>query len=137
MGVHDMGIGFVIVGAACLLLSFTSLDWYSSVGGFDSAPPRSFSDLHHNASLIGANGLTTSYFSWTSWTLLILVILVGAYASLPRQDSEPIRVTGLLLGLVGAALTYYALYELANSGGIFSHASAGVWLALIGYLLAG
>ncbi len=135
-----MGIGFVIVGAACLLLSFTTLDWYSGSVGPDTAGSSAFSDLHHNASMVGADGLTTSYFSWTSWLLLILVIVVGtSSASCSAQPAQRagMRVAGLLLGLIGAALTYYALHNISFSGKIFDHAAAGVWLAFAGYLLAG
>src|SRR3954452_8044019 len=107
-----MGIGLVIIGAALLLLSFTTLDWYSGAGGPDSVGSSGFSDLHHNAPQLGADNLANAYFSWTSWVLLIVVIIVGILASTVRRGNEGIRVGGLLLGLIGAALTYYALHEI-------------------------
>jgi hypothetical protein len=136
----------MIVGAAVVLVSFTSLDWYAGSQGADAVHGIGFSDLHHNlASLVMVPAATKAYFAWLAWVLLILVIVVALVANLPVVASNGLRVLGLFLGLVGAAFTYYALAEYiqalhdqgAQPGGVLDHARAGIWLAMGGYVLAG
>jgi hypothetical protein len=70
---------------------------------------------------------------------------VGLLANLPSSRADGLRMTGFILGIVGAAFTYYALSRYvqaltdrgASQGQALDHAQSGIWLALIGYLLAG
>jgi hypothetical protein len=132
-----MGLVLVIIGAVLILLAFTTLSWYSGSGGADTVSSSGFSALHHNATLLGANAVTTGYFSWIAWVLLILVIVAGTAASAVPQYRDAARISGLFVGLVGVALTYYALHSISFSGKIFDEAGPGVYLTLLGYLLAG
>jgi hypothetical protein len=135
----------MVIGAIMLLLSFTTLDWYPGSQGADALHGISFTDLHHNLGALLAPAATKVFFGWASWLLLILLIIVGFGANLPISAANELRVLGLFLGLVGAAFTYYALSEYmralrdhgGGSGGALDNAQAGIWLALIGYLLAG
>jgi hypothetical protein len=130
------GIAVLVSGAVFVLLSFTTLTWYGAVNGPDSVGRIKFATLHHLTNLVGAPGLTKAYFAWAAWLLLILLIAVGLAANLPSPVTAGLRVLGLFVGLVGAAMTYYAIDRLFD-GNVFTHAGAGVWLALVGYLVAG
>lgn len=139
------GIVLMIAGAIMLLVSFTSANWYRGSQGADAVDGIGFSDLHHNLDAFDAPAASRAYFGWVAWLLLILLILVGLMANLPSRRADGLRMTGFVLGLVGAAFTYYALSRYvqaltdrgASQGRALDHAQSGIWLALIGYVLAG
>jgi hypothetical protein len=139
------GIVLMISGAVMLLVSFTSANWYPGSKAADSVHGIGFSDLHHNLDQFDAPAASRAYFGWVAWLLLILLIIVGLLANLPGSRADGLRMTGFILGMVGAAFTYYALSRYvqaladrgASQGQALDHAQSGIWLALIGYLLAG
>jgi hypothetical protein len=139
------GIALTLAGAILVLVSFTALDWYAGSGGADALQGIGFTDLHRNLTALPASAATDAYFGWVAWTLLLALIIVGSLANLPGRSSKGLRLVGLLLGLVGAAFTYYALAQYVQAlhdvgaprAGVFHQARAGIWLALLGYLAAG
>ncbi|PZS17513.1 MAG: hypothetical protein DLM57_08325 [Pseudonocardiales bacterium] len=134
------GIALVVVGAVLVLIAFTALDWYPGSAGPSAVAHITFSDLHRLTADASGVGIAAAYFGWLAWVLLILVIVVGFAANLPTRATNALRVAGFVLGLAGAAATYLALAKLASAGGgsrgAFDHAKAGVWLAVVGYLVA-
>jgi outer membrane biosynthesis protein TonB len=124
-----------------VLISFAGANWYSPPRpGADVGVGSTFSALHHNAEALGVGFLVNAYFSWLSWILLISVIVVGTLASMAGKHADTYRVAGLTLGLVGAAMTYYALNEIqqaSQSSGVFDRASTGILFVFTGFLLAG
>lgn len=139
------GIALMIAGAVMLLVSFTSANWYPGSKAADSVRGIGFADLHHNLDQFDAPAASRAYFGWVAWLLLILLIVVGLLANLPSSRADGLRMTGFILGMVGAAFTYYALSRYvqaltdrgASQGQALDHAQSGIWLALFGYLLAG
>jgi hypothetical protein len=137
-----VGIVAVLIGAVLVLISFSGLDWYAAPPpGPDVAPVgRSFAELHHNAEALGLGFLVDAYFIWLAWVVLIALIIVGTLASVAREHADNYRVGGLILGLFGAAITYYIVYKIHQSsqaGHVFSRASTGIWFVLFGFVLAG
>jgi xanthosine utilization system XapX-like protein len=137
-----IGLSLLVLGAACVLVSLSTLTWYGARNtGHDSRGPTRFADLHQLAKVTDSSGVSSAYFSWLAWVLLILVLATGIAANIESPASPVLRVVGILLGIAGATATYLALAKLlegsSSSGGVFHHARLGVWLALLGYVLAG
>lgn len=143
MGV--LGIAVMVAGATLVLLSFATLAWYGGSRGPDSVGNIGFSDLHHLMNSFDAPATSRAYFAWLGWVLLISLIIVGFAANLPTAAADALRVLGLMLGLGGSAVTYYALSVYfdaikrrgGSTGGVFENAHLGVWFAIIGFAVAG
>jgi uncharacterized membrane protein len=139
------GIALVLLGAVLLVAAFRFLDWYSVAQHVADRPGRiTFGTLHGNADQLTGSGAATTYFDWLAWLLLVAVVLVGVAANLPLSFADPCRVVGFLLGLVGAAATYFAIAQLhdaqvaagAVKHNVFFNSTWGVWAAFVGFLLA-
>lgn len=134
----------VLLGAALVLVSFRFLDWYEVAHRADSAGNITFATLHSNADQLAGVGTATAYFDWLAWLLLILLVAVGVAANLSVPMTDALRVAGFLLGLVGAAATYFAIAQLhdaqvaagAHKHSVFYNSSWGLWGAFVGYLAA-
>jgi NAD/NADP transhydrogenase beta subunit len=134
----------VLLGAALVLVAFRFLDWYEVAHRADSAGDITFATLHSNADQLSGVGTATAYFDWLAWLLLILLIGVGIAANLGVPMTDALRVTGFLLGLLGAAATYFAIAQLhdaqvaagAQKHSVFYNSSWGLWAAVVGYLAA-
>ena len=137
-------VALVLAGAALVLISFRFLDWYVVPHRADSAGDITFATLHANADQLSGVGAATAYFDWLAWLLLILLIGVGIAANLSAPMTDGLRVVGFLLGLIGAAATYFAIAQLHNAQvaagaekhSVFYNSSWGLWAAFIGYLAA-
>jgi hypothetical protein len=137
-------VALVLAGAVLVLISFRFLDWYEVAHRADSAGDITFSTLHGNADQLSGAGTATAYFDWLSWLVLILLIGVGMAANLGAPKTDALRVAGFLLGLVGAAATYFAIAQLHNAQvaagaerhSVFYNSSWGLWGAFTGYLIA-
>jgi hypothetical protein len=133
------GVVLVLAGAVLILLSFRFLHWYDVPSGHDSSGDVTFSKLHSSAAQLGGAGVATAYFAWLAWLLLLAGIALGVAANLPSAIADPLRVTGFVVGLVGAGGTLLALaqhfHAAGSDHGIFHNASWGVWAALAGYAL--
>ena len=127
------------VGAIMVLVSFTEADWYAGTRGADSVGARTFGSLHTLTQYPGTPAVAHAYFSWLAWVLLIGSIILGLGANLPTAHAHSLRLIGALVGLVGAGATYVAIEQphQGTSGSAFDNAAAGIWLALLGFLLAG
>jgi hypothetical protein len=133
------GIALVLVGAAVVLLSIRFLTWYDVPAGHDSSGDVTFGKLHGSVEQLGGAGVASAYFGWLAWVLLLGGIVAGVAANVPSPASDPLRVAGFAVGLVGAAGTYYALAQHFNATGsthsVFHNATWGVWAALLGFVL--
>jgi hypothetical protein len=132
------GIAVVLVGAFFLLASFSVLEWYPGSTEPSAIAHIHFADLHDMARLDASPTLSAAYFDRLAWLLLLAAIAVGFAANLPTPASGLLRMVGVAIGLGGVAATYYALDGLArlNEGDYpLHHASAGIWLTFVGYLL--
>ena len=135
------GILLSVSGAVLVLLSLTTLTWYGGRShGADSVGAITFSTLHRLTQVVpGESTSARWYFSWLAWTLLLIGIALGFAANLPTPAATVLRIAGLLTGLAGVAITYYALHQLFGSTGshVFDNADAGVYVAMAGYLIIG
>lgn len=128
------------VGAVLLIVSFTALAWYR-IGGRYTA----FSDFHRGLSQPDAPGFPKEYFGWLGWLLLVIVIVSAVLARLPiGSAATTFRILAPVAGIVGIVVTLLALnnfWDRANRAinqfGIFKHSTAGLYIALIGFLVAG
>ena len=134
-----VGVALMVAGAVMVLVSFTAADWYEGTRGADSVGPRTFGSLHTLTKYPGTPAVPHAYFSWLAWVLLIASIILALGANLPTAYANHLRVLGALVGMVGAGATYVAIEQphQGTSGSAFDNASAGIWLALLGFLLAG
>ena len=140
--VRVVGVVLVLAGALLVLASFRLLDWYDVPGqATDSTRSVTFSALKTSADQLTDSGLATAYFDWLAWVLLVALILVGVAATARTRLADPLRVAGFLVGLLGAASTYFALtsyFDAARSEhDILDNSSWGLWSVLLGFLLAG
>jgi hypothetical protein len=128
------------VGAALLIVSFTALAWYRIIGR-----DIKFSDIHKSLNEPGAPAFPKAYFGWLGWVLLALVVVSAVLASLPIGSAAlTFRIVAPATGLVGIIVTLLALnnyWDKANNVlgdvGVFKHSAAGLYLTLIGFLIAG
>jgi hypothetical protein len=134
------GVALVLAGAVLVLLSFRFLHWYDVPSGSDSSGDVTFSKLHASAEQLGGAGVASAYFGWLAWVLLLGVIVLGVAANLPSAAADPLRVAGFLVGLAGAAGTYYAMAQHFDATGsrasVFHNSTWGLWAAMLGFLLA-
>jgi hypothetical protein len=134
------GAALVLLGAVLVLLSFRFLDWYDVPSSADSSGNVTFSKLHSSADQLGGAGVATAYFDWLAWVLLLGVIVAGAAANVSTPVVDVLRVTAFLLGVAGAAATYYALAQHFDATGsahsVLHNSTWGLWAALLGFLLA-
>ena len=138
------GVLLVAAGTLLAVLALSGLSWYSVDGGTDTAGTGfTFADLHADAAQLRVP-VASAYFDWLAWALVVATALTGVLANLPVPGADVLRVTGFLLGFLGAAATIYALAQLFDAqhraGGsdhhVFHNASLGVWAALAGFALA-
>lgn len=137
------GLGLLVIGTVATVVSFVTLHWYSVGSAADSAGDGfTFADLHDNADQLGAP-VAAAYFDKLAWGLVAVVVLLGLAARVPSPVTSVLRVLGFLTGILGLALTYYALAQLFNAQraaggsehGVLHNAGAGLWLAYAGYAL--
>jgi hypothetical protein len=136
-------LGLLVAGVAAAVVSFVTLHWYSVDSAADSAGDGfTFADLHGNADQLGAP-VAGAYFDKLAWGLVAIVVLLGVAARVPSPVAPVLRVLGFLAGVLGIAMTYYALAQLfdaqqaaGGSGhGVLHNAGPGLWLAFAGYAL--
>lgn len=140
-----VGAGIAAIGAIVLIVAFTAINW------FDGSGDSHFGDLHKLAGALDDKNLASSwsvvYFGWLSWVLLAVGFIVAILANLPSPLSAILRGLGVLIGLVGIALTFAAIKltksaaaaqqagSPPNYGDYFKHVSIGFWLAVVGFLV--
>jgi hypothetical protein len=139
--IRVLGVAVVLVGALLVLAAFRFLDWYDvPARTADSAGNVTFGKLRASTDQLTGTGLAGAYFDWLAWVLLIALIITGVAANLATPISDPLRVAGFVLGLLGAIATYYALHQhfraTASHHGVFYNSTWGLWAAIGGFLLA-
>lgn len=137
------GPGMTLAGAALVLLSYQA-PWYGGGAGpySGSASAAKIGDLRWVATNFGVPEVSRVYFGWLAWALLLSLALVGLAAGVASGATRALRGLGLVLGLVGAVLTYVALSKILPSLHDLSpyHGASrqiGLYLAIGGYLVAG
>ncbi len=135
-----VGIAVAAVGALLLILGISALDWYSAEGD-----KIKLSDVHDGAKQIDA-GLMKAYGGFLVWILLVLVVVSAVVASLPiGSPAVAFRIVAPVLGLLGVVITLIALNSFWSKAkdagstdvGIFKHSAIGLYLTLLGFLVAG
>jgi hypothetical protein len=130
-----VGLIIAAIGAALLLVSFLVVDWFSArLGHLD------FSELHDGATSgdAGDTWIFKAYFNWLGWALLAVVIVVALAANLPTPVSPALRGLGALVGLAGAAVTFWAI-KIPDVGysDVLKETRLGFYFAAGGFLIAG
>jgi hypothetical protein len=145
-----VGAVLAALGAACLIVSFTAVNWYS---GSTRDSPAHFRNVHDVLKVLDRFGHVAArpaqlYFSWLGWALLAAVLIFAVLAVVPSPLSGVSRLLGLLVAVAGIVMTFLAIKLTkgalgldANSGGSYGewlkHARIGFYLAVAGFLLAG
>ncbi|WP_375484113.1 hypothetical protein [uncultured Jatrophihabitans sp.] len=138
-----LGLILLLAGVVATAVSFVTLHWYSVDSGADSAGDGfTFGDLHGNADQLSAP-VAASYFDRLAWGLVAVTVLLALAARVPSPMAGLLRLLGFLAGVVGIALTYYALAQLfdaqrvagAGAHGVLHNAGSGLWSAYAGYAL--
>jgi hypothetical protein len=135
-----IGLIGAAAGAALLIVGFTALAWYRIAG-----QDIKFSDLHKSLNEPGAPGFPKAYFAWLGWVLLALVVVSALLASLPIGSAAlTFRIVAPAVGVIGIIVTLLALnsfWDKASNAvgdvGVFNHSAVGLYLTLIGFLIAG
>jgi hypothetical protein len=135
-----VGLVVAAVGALLLILGGAALNWYSAGGQH-----AKLGDLQKDAKAADI-GLMKAYGSYLFWLLLIIVVAASVVASLPVGSSAPVfRIVAPVVGVLGLVLTLLALNSYwskaedagATDVGIFKHGAIGLYLTLLGFLVAG
>lgn len=126
---NPVGIASAAIGGSLALLG-TLLDWYS---------PGSISlqDILQALQAPGAKAFPRAYFGWLMWVLLALTVVTALFANTVGPLSTTFRVASPLIGVLGAVLICVSLGQLVRDQSIFDRSSAGLWLVLAGFLIAG
>jgi hypothetical protein len=145
-----VGAALAALGAACLIVSFTAVNWYS---GSTRDSPAHFRNVHDVLKVLDRFGHVAArpaqlYFGWLGWVLLAAVLVLAVLAVVPSPLSAVSRLLGFLVAVAGIVMTFLAIKLAkgalgldANSGGSYGewlkHARIGFYLAVAGFLLAG
>jgi Protein of unknown function (DUF2510) len=123
--------GFIVlaVGVIAVLLAFTVLPWVSGEG-----TSVNFGDIRSSNSVSGTGGLGGAYFKWLGWVVLVVAAGFAVAANRPARSQNAWRSLGVVLSVVGIAVTYGAINDLDIRLG---NASAAFWVAVIGFVLIG
>jgi hypothetical protein len=138
-----IGIAIAVVGALFMIVAITALNWYSANGEH-----AKLSDLKKSLDGPGAPGFPKAYFGWLVWVLVVLVLVAAVVANLPiGPAAAAMRIVAPVLGVVGVVVTllalnnYWSKLKDLNGGdadvGLFKHSAVGLYLTLIGFLVAG
>lgn len=132
-----VGAVLAVVAAALGIISFTVIDWFTDLG-----QRAHFGDIGNIAKQADQNTIAKLYFSWLGWVLLAAVVVFALLACLPTAATALFRTLGVLVGLGGIALTFFAL-SFAGTGSDLSytdylkHARIGFYFALGAFLIGG
>jgi hypothetical protein len=145
-----VGAVLAALGAACLIVSFTAVNWFS---GSTRNSPAHFSNVHDVLKLLDRFGNVAArpaqlYFGWLGWVLLATVLVLAVLAVVPSPLSGVSRLLGFLVAVAGIVMTFLAIKLTkgtlgldANTSGSYGdwlgHARIGFYLAVAGFLLAG
>ncbi len=137
VGATGRGYGFVgmvtaLIGVIALIVSFLGLNWISVSG-----TTVKFSDLHTLASDSSVPEVSHLYFGWLGWTLAIVGVIVALIANCPTPVHGGMRALGLLIGVAGAVLTFFALDSGSDTSlsDVLKDAGVGFWVAIGGFVL--
>ena len=134
-----VGLALAAVGALLLILGIAALDWYSAGGD-----KLKLSDLHKAAKEADI-GLMKAYGGFLVWILVVLVVVAAVLASVPGPAAATFRVVAPVVGLLGLVITLVALNSFWSKAkdagstdvGIFKHSAIGLYLTLLGFVVAG
>lgn len=160
------GAVLAIVGAILVLLSFTALKWFHKDLGSSGTSDSKFSKLHDAVDqldkLKGSDplgkyvdlGISHLYYGWLGWALFAVGIVLALLAVSPiGPGSGALRALGVLVGVVGAAASVWAIdvfrftgplarqfkeqtgKSFPSFGTYLSHSWLGAWAAVLGFLL--
>lgn len=128
IGVAVTTIGTVLLGGSMAII------WYAN-GRLDHVD---LSDIVKAADNDAVKALPHAFFGWLLWVLWAVTLVVALVANLPGPLSTAFRVLGPVLGVLGVVLVYASLDQLiSGEGHVFDHASIGLWLAFVGFLVTG
>ncbi len=140
---NPVALAIVAAGTVLVVVSFTALDWYRIAG-----QGTTFANLRTDLDSPGAPLLPKIYFSWLGWALLAITVLAAVAALLPiGTPGRVLRVLAPVFGVVALLITLLALNTLwtelrrvsdeAAGLGVFKYSTIGLYLALIGFAVAG
>ena len=133
------------VGCLLMLASFTVLPWFRADPNGPYAPPdggpapRTFGDLRAHFSSPHSGRAGNVYFDWLAWTLFAVLLLIGVAGMATSRRVPGGRWLPVAIGVLGVWATYVAFDDMRNTGdpSWVHRADVGVWLSMVGLLLAG
>jgi magnesium-transporting ATPase (P-type) len=132
-GFGIVGAIITLVGAAAVFVSFVSMSWLSADSGHIT-----FRDLHNLLGVSEGNAprLTDWYFNWLAWATLGVVFVLALIANAATENPAPLRVLGVLVGLGGAVITFFALKtDGVSLHALIDQAGPGFWVAISGFVV--
>jgi hypothetical protein len=138
--VSRLGLGTAALGGLLLVIAFSGVGWYRISGESGGA-----GDLGKGASTLKA-GLADVWFRGLDWLVVVALIvcavgaglLAGATARVLARVAVSLAVVGLGLTIGGLAQLWQKVEDTGVSDvGVFQNTKAGLWLALVGFVLAG
>lgn len=162
-----VGLVLAVIGAALLVVSFTAVNWFRSSSDSTFGGSTKFGEVHKHLGTIKAESqgladgtwIAKAYFGWLGWVLLAAVVVLAILGNLPARGISGLgRGLGLLVGLAGIGLTFWAIKLLSLSSSLIAqvpsseraqledinsysfywhHVSIGFWLAVAGFAVAG
>ena len=124
---NPLGIVATLVGGGLVLLG-SFLPWYTDTY---------LGDIVNALDADGAKAFPKAYFDWLMWVLLAVTVVAGLFANLPLGAATALRIVSPILGALGAVLVFASLNDLISNGSAFDHSAVGLYLTLVGFLLAG
>jgi hypothetical protein len=131
------GLVLVGVGVVLLVLAFALAPWFARFPGSGR-----FADVHHFlTSQPRVSGLGLQYFTWLAPALALALAVLAAAANLPRTARTSLAGSGAALAGAAVAVTFLAIHLRSAALPVYwtylSHARAGFYLAVVGFLALG
>jgi hypothetical protein len=130
-----VGALLAFVGAALGIVAFTAVNWFDGRGNSHLGDVHDVVNRAHRFGL--DTGIAKLYYSWLAWVLLGLAVVVAVLANIPGPASGALRGLGVLVGLAGIGVTFWAV-QFAHGQAyteFLKHARVGFYLTLGAFLL--
>ncbi len=122
----------VVSGGICLALLGTLAPWYQQ-----GSTHVSLSDIVASIEHVDAKAGAHMYLGGAMWLMILMTLTFGLLGTM-GLGAAVFRVLTPVAAGFGAVLVYASLNSLRDGkGSVFDHAGPGLWLVLLGFIVAG